>query len=723
MKGKLNMRLLSSDLIAIGTASVIITVFSALFYFDINKKVDAKGSEVIGSITYKKHSASRKYSSQVVWEDIEQQAPVYNNDTIRTAGLSEVVIHLSDGTDISLNESSMILVSLGSDQINVEFSHGSMSTKRGALKSNRVKKMNIKSGGSMVSVRKSDVQLKHTKDRELDLTVNRGDAKILSGKNEKIAGVNQRVVVSGKSDEVKIYTLKLKPLSPAPDTYFASSSGRKKINFAWEPVKGKYDIFFQLSVDDSFEKPLKNIKMSKTKFEAILNSGTYYWRLKSKNRSNRRIDYGSIRKFTLLDNRSVIQSAPLNHSVIKYRKSLPIIDFRWSKGETSSSYRLQISKDKLMKKIFHELETPENHLAIDNLLAGKYYWRVDSVVEFGGFSHVSHSRVNSFEVDKKKKVESPELIYPPENKKICRQIIINKPFSFTWKGNQEIKSSRFEISKNKDFKETVFSEINRSDFTGLSEVLSTGKYYWRVTGILEEGVETVPSNIRSFLVVKPQQVKLISPDNKKIIVPDKNDYLPSSVFSWGRANMDTKFHIQLARDDDFDNIYREAVTNNYIQKFDRLEPGTYYWRVNLLDDSGAVLLNGKSRKIRVLGRLPVPKPVYPSAETSIDMSKINSFRINWKEIKEADKYNVKLYKVAFGRSKKIFDKKTSSDSVLVNRLNKLSEGKFYWTIEAFDIINNKVIRKSGYKKSYFYITLKNSVKKPEISSIKIKNLE
>ena len=93
----------TSDIVAISIGAVIISSFSYLFYADITKKMTIGDAELVGSITFKKKVAQRKYSSQVVWEDIDQNSPVYNNDSIRTSQLSEAVIILNDGTKINVD--------------------------------------------------------------------------------------------------------------------------------------------------------------------------------------------------------------------------------------------------------------------------------------------------------------------------------------------------------------------------------------------------------------------------------------------------------------------------------------------------------------------------------------------------------------------------------------------------------------------------------------------
>src|SRR4030042_2611749 len=88
----------------VGFSFIIISVCSALLYADFTHKIEAGGAKQIGTVTYKREVAQRKYVSQVVWEDVEQNTPVYNNDSIRTADLSEAIVNLSDGTRINIDE-------------------------------------------------------------------------------------------------------------------------------------------------------------------------------------------------------------------------------------------------------------------------------------------------------------------------------------------------------------------------------------------------------------------------------------------------------------------------------------------------------------------------------------------------------------------------------------------------------------------------------------------
>src|SRR5271157_5574126 len=121
---------INNDLFAVGISALVIMTCSALLYAELTRRVESSGAKQIGTIVFKREVAQRKYASQVIWEDLEQNTPVYNNDTVRTAEMSEARINLN-GTYVNLDENSLILLSLTKEGININFSHGSISANRG----------------------------------------------------------------------------------------------------------------------------------------------------------------------------------------------------------------------------------------------------------------------------------------------------------------------------------------------------------------------------------------------------------------------------------------------------------------------------------------------------------------------------------------------------------------------------------------------------------------
>jgi hypothetical protein len=62
------MKFLTSDSIFVGVSALLITSLSIFLYADFNRKIDAGNAKQIGTITFKRQVAQRKYLAQVVWE-------------------------------------------------------------------------------------------------------------------------------------------------------------------------------------------------------------------------------------------------------------------------------------------------------------------------------------------------------------------------------------------------------------------------------------------------------------------------------------------------------------------------------------------------------------------------------------------------------------------------------------------------------------------------------
>ncbi len=179
------MRSLNSNTLVPVAGAVIIAVFSLLLYFDMKGGRTSSQSEEIGTIVFKRQTAQRKYAEQVVWDDLAQSVPVYNYDTIRTADMSEAVIKLKDGTEIALNENSMILLVMSSDDASVEFMRGSIAANR----DDTGRKLNITAGGAVVSLGEGALNLARGRGEGLDVTLNRGSALV---KSERAKGSGDR---------------------------------------------------------------------------------------------------------------------------------------------------------------------------------------------------------------------------------------------------------------------------------------------------------------------------------------------------------------------------------------------------------------------------------------------------------------------------------------------------------------------------------------------------
>jgi len=230
--------------------------------------------------------------------------------------------------------------------------------------------------------------------------------------------------------------------------------------------------------------------------------------------------------------------------------------------------------------------------------------------------------------------------------------------------------------------------------------------------------------VRNIKVIKAEEIKLLSPKNNAILAPKENERNAAVRFSWKRIDTKGKFKLQISDDNDFDDIYKESTLEAYSVEISGIEPGKYYWKVSLLEDDGTVLLQSRPMAMIVKDRLAKPRVIYPSDGLKVDMGAKDVLSLNWKNLKDADFYKIELYGIKNKREYSIIKEETKKSNYMITDLSKLDEGRFFWTLQAFDIDkNNNIISKSPEVKTYFIITLGKPMEKPKLDTLKINNLE
>jgi outer membrane protein assembly factor BamB len=612
------MRFLSSDFLAIGISAVIITTFSGLLYHDFTRKLEGARAEEIGVITYKKRVAQRKYATQVIWEDVEQNVPVYNNDSIRTSEMSEAIIHLKDGTDIELDDDSMILLAMSEGAINVNFSHGTIYAKRGDITGKDIRQVNIVSKDATVSIEKSDVKLSKVENKELNLNVSKGTARVHTERDEITIEKDQKVVVLKDTKEAKVYKQRLKLISPAPNSFFISMKGALPVGFSWEPVSGAR-VLFELSRDDVFSRTIDSSRVSANTITRSLPGGEYHWRLKAVDTATGRTEVSESRKLTVIRDSAVQLINPQNRGVFTYSAKPPIVNFKWLKNEIASGYILEISPDSDFASIIRTIEIPLTDVAVDNLTEGMYYWRVKTSVDFSGVAYSGRSPTYRFSIARKKELEPPELIFPAHQKRLSAEMIKGKGVVFSWKADNQFSRYEIFIARDENFSNMFLRDVVNGNFYTMKRELPAGNYFWRIIPVVKDEVTPVFSATRQFDVVVAEKLKLIAPMNKSIFNLKEDEKQVAINFNWQQSDIKGNFLFELSREEGFIPLYHQRILSGNALRIDRIEPGNYLWRVKLLDtDKSEIAVSetysvnvqrpGEAADLKVAGEIPGETP-------------------------------------------------------------------------------------------------------------------
>ncbi len=587
-----------ADYIAVGVTVLVITACSALLYADYAMRIETGGAKRIGAITFKKKDARRKYQSQVIWEDLGRDSPVYNNDTIRTAELSEAVIKLTDGTKITIDENSMILLELSGQGINIDFSHGTISADRGDVGNQDAARINIKSQDAVVSLEKADVKLSRAGDKELDVTVTEGKADVRTGKEEKLIQKDEKATIT-RNAGAQVSRLKLRPLFPRDNAAVVTAATAVPVRFAWSAARGVTGVFLELARDGKFTRGLVTRAAVHDSFTENLGEGSYYWRLRGFDGTAAAVEYSDVRKISVFRDTPVGLLYPANNEIIPYSINLPIINFRWRENRLASGYILEISRDSSFKKIEHSVATPLMEISVDRLEAGTYYWRVRTTA--GEVSSGTGMSVTSiFSINRIAAASPPTLISPPDGRRVSPSMFGKKGSRlFSWSADGQARQYEFTIGTDRDLRNVIVSERVAGNVYSLRDSLKPGRYYWRVGALSDSGSGGAVSATSSLLVVPVDAVIPGDPVVTGTVSAGPDDKRASIRFPCAAGNFKGVRRVDLARDREFLNRVGSVTTVKDYAVIANIPAGAYYWRVCLYDDDLSQIGESEARQVFV----------------------------------------------------------------------------------------------------------------------------
>jgi hypothetical protein len=161
--------------------SFITLVCALLLYinFKYKSKSTTTESEVIGYITYKKKVIQRKANSTVVWYDTEFKQALTRRDSVRSEDLSNAVITLTDGTELRLEENSMVILDTKEKGIEIKLVSGAVRTNRKNAKANTDIKVLVDNKNIDLATG-ADANFRLAENGNLSLNVTQGEANLQS---------------------------------------------------------------------------------------------------------------------------------------------------------------------------------------------------------------------------------------------------------------------------------------------------------------------------------------------------------------------------------------------------------------------------------------------------------------------------------------------------------------------------------------------------------------
>ncbi|MEE0887138.1 MAG: hypothetical protein UIB61_09545 [Treponema sp.] len=646
-----------SDFFIVLVCLSVCAVSLYFFWRELNHSTVRNDKEKIATIYFKQKIAQRQFDDSVVWERLSQNSPLYNKDTIYTSDFSQAIVKFNDGTQLELNENTMLKLSYSEKGVEINVSGGDIQIDGSRSKSKKELAVSMQNGTTVKLDSGSTVSLKSDAASGVNnIEVQGGTAKIetKNGDSGKIS--------SGES--INIEETGATSKNPITVTSISKNLNLLKFDEKEIPVKLEWKlseqeknqkVIVQISAAKDFSKITKTYTPSGDNIEIPASSGTFYWRIFTENEE----DKPAVGKISVKNVAPVEIISPAAASEFRYRNNFPSILLSWNGSEYADHYKIEISTLRDMKNIIFSETVNGNSFSVKSLSAGEYFWRVTPFFALNDTGYASPSEVKSFSVVKNEQIKPPALSIPVDGAKLTYTDSASNSFDlqFAWKSEIKNAEFNFEISRDKDFSDIFYSEkIENSTFLkknlGIfsSWAIPDGTYFWRVVRISGEPDDVTPqSNIQSF------SIKKIAADKNRLVYPPENfsaepEQLLNTKFVWKLAD-DFKDEsstsvLQISKEKDFSKIEVEKMISakENLEKLDDVDlpSGIYFWRVGVESKNGEKIGFSDSRTLNILKKLSLPEVILPSQNSMSLTYAEKSSHFVWKNSDGADYYNIKI---------------------------------------------------------------------------------
>ena len=447
------------SVISIGGAALCGTLLYRDLYL---QKASVNGHLPAGHLAAKHQTVKRKLGDNLIWDLINSKETLYWNDSIQTAEKSGANIVLDDGGQITLGESSLVVLEKDNDQLNLDLKSGQL-----------IVAADDKGGNQSIKVNGATVEQKAGQ----QLAVQMDSAKhLVTATTTSSDGTSKQVTVDDKGHvEEKVIPVTL--AAPAGLSHLSSEKNETAVTFKWKSPSDKKKVL-QIASDSEFKNKVMEKEVDGESFDTSMAPGNYYWRVKIGDSQN------STAKPSVSETRSfdvVKAAAPPAESLagpghVTYTSEAPVLEFKWAPDSGITKYILEVSDNSNFKNNVFKAELTDNTLRTADIKPGHLFWRVTSV-----FGEITKTSVAKDFVLEKLAVAPPTDLSPAKDFKVSFDYYDQyKGIPFRWKAVAK-EPYRFVFSKKSDLQDDVIVafETTQED-TLVKEKLTPGTYFWGV---------------------------------------------------------------------------------------------------------------------------------------------------------------------------------------------------------------------------------------------------
>jgi len=682
------------DGIVTGITGVFVVFLFWAFVSDLNALTSHGDEPALGTITFKKQTATRRSAHSQVWERLRNQSPVYQSDTLRTAEDSEAVVNFDDGLNLDLQQNTMLRLTLQGQTRNVDFTEGSVTIQGGGKGS-----VSLGQSGRTVTL-SADAQLLLTKKADtMSLELSQGTASVMdAGGHEQALSPTQALDVT-KDGEVVVRSVDLVPRSPGPGGKLVNlSESRLPVEFVYQIADSAKIGGVVTEVEVSDRPDFSTIvahgsgQISGPQGQATLHRislpldpGTWFWRVSAGAEVR-----STVRQFTLIQEAVPVPASPPDKSEVSYRKRPSPVAFSWTARDLVTAWTFEVARTRDFKTPQVRKRTSLTSLSVEGLEAGTWFWRVVPQYQATIISPPEEARISTLSVVHREAMAPLEPLVPVEGTTVQTQELATKGLAFTWEPTPEAASYLLEAHASASPSSATLAKFSATTpylvlAPGqLGSLVHDGLGYWALRWVDDEGNLSPVKKLRTInavdglLALRPTY----PPDGYKIA----DQFMTNTRFAW-KSNLALKTVFQVARDPKFTEVVFEDQAQGGTRLGKDWGTGKLYWRLTSYNANGSVFLQTDPRRIEVAEPFPPVRLTEPVPGTPLLLPEADSSFLAWPPIAGADYYRVSLLEDNGAREVRY---QTEVEQIAGNATNRLEvpfgtlpEGPYLARVQAF----------------------------------------
>ena len=626
------------------------------FYFLRPSEWAAKTSlskNVIAQVISIQNDVSRQEEGKLIWGPLRKGDIVHLGDKIKTSSLSSVFLLLKESSSrLEIEENSTVLMSGMGKKLTLNMLEGRVFLKQeeqGATEA----KVDLVSGGKVVEA-KGDVAVTIAKD-----------------------GTSQVDEFKKVSENI------FEELGPE---YGSTIQTAGSVNLKWKPLKTNDEIWLETGESPLILKRSSTpINGSSGSAQTSLVSGLSYWRLVSVKDGVE--TKSAIMKLNVERPLAPVLIAPAENDVL--RPSDKGFDLKWSRGNISDQYTIEISKtsDFSVLSLSDQIKNQTFYTVKDELSEGDYFWRIKD-----------QSKVSRFTIVKGEKILSPVPVTPADGAIVY--LDQSSRLDFEWREQPNAHSYEFSLMGTGTPKTNVL--IQNKVSVNLNRL---GKYSWSVTSQTSDGKVSVLPVKRSFEVREMEKPQWLNLEKKFFYL----DSYPIIILKWSKnasggailkiSDQPSMQGAQLFQINGSDFPYRPA------------RDGFHYAQITLRDEAGQ--FSGQTGIFEFsVEKAPLPPvPDFLISSPSIHASTRGEFSVNLKNREPIYRTNAKV----FNKRGLAVDERNFSDDKIT--FHSLLPGQYF--LEAHFVDDYKRVGPAS-SRIEILVPEKSMIAAPKIKGIKVR---